>query len=88
MCVCVCVCVSSKNIFHHWFTIACSKRKSHKPALNWQLLDYFIPKSVTVHSALFHNISADNQCQGTDVISILASLNLAEQKEDLIGLSA
>ena len=49
--------------------------------LSEQFADYFIQKIVTIRNGLYQNINTDNQCDETDVISILGSLNPATNEE-------
>ena len=49
--------------------------------LSEQFADYFIQKIVTIRNGLCQNINSDNQCDETDVISILGSLNPATNEE-------
>ena len=49
--------------------------------LSEQFADYFIQKVVTIRNGLCQNINTDNQCDETDVISILASLKPATNEE-------
>ena len=49
--------------------------------LSEQFADYFIQKIVTIRNGLWQNINTDNQCDETDVISILGSLNPATNEE-------
>ena len=46
-----------------------------------QFADYFIQKIVIIRNGLCQNINTDNQCDETDVISILGSLNPATNEE-------
>ena len=46
-----------------------------------QFANYFIQNIVTIRNGLCQNINSDNQCDETDVISILGSLNPATNEE-------
>ena len=49
--------------------------------LSEQFADYFIQKIVTIRNGLCQNINTDNQCDETDVISILVSLKTSTNEE-------